>query len=619
MDYVRVYSAESGQESSPPRSAEVRIEAEDLDQSRGLLLEETGDEGNGQNVGWIADGDYGLYSRVDFGENAPAEVKVRWASGADIPGWVEFRIDSLAGMKVAQVEFSGTGGWQTWQTQTNSMVASVTGRHDLYLVFRSDYGETEFVNINWFEFVMARDSSDSGTVSGEDDDSGTASPPDPPSGGDAFSYVVIPDTQFMTIWYNGSRPEMFESQTDWIVRNASQLNTLFVSHLGDIVETGSAHDQWQIANEAMSLLDGHVPYGLTFGNHDADDGVWGRSDSVFNQYFPVSRYEERTWYGGSYPLDKNTNSYQFFENGDDEYMVVHLQWDPPVDVLTWLDQLLGTYPDKRTIVSTHEFPGSWVLWNQVLRHHAQVFLVVSGHECARERANVLTNEAGGQVHAILTDYQCDNPARGLLRYYTFLPSGTVEAHTYSPWDGSFEEDADSSFSFVPNYGRGTATCSDSGPTPYPGSPTPIPGRIEAEDYDSGCNGVAFWDMDVTNQGGAYRSDAVDIEEAEDGGGGFNVGWLRDGEWLGYTVEVEEAGVYDLAFRVASNGDGSTFRLEWDGIGLGEPVEISPTGGWQSWETVSIEGVSLAAGSHIMRLVVVDGDFNINFFDVTDSD
>ena len=39
-------------------------------------------------------------------------------------------------------------------------------------------------------------------------------------------------------------------------------------------------------------------------------------------------------------------------------------------------------------------------------------------------------------------------------------------------------------------------------TPYRGLPAPFPGRVEAEDYDHGGEGVAYHDTDPTNAGGA---------------------------------------------------------------------------------------------------------------------
>ncbi len=103
----------------------------------------------------------------------------------------------------------------------------------------------------------------------------------------------------------------------------------------------------------------------------------------------------------------------------------------------------------------------------------------------------------------------------------------------------------------------SATTLDPAQTPYAGSPIPIPGRIEAEDYDSGGEGIAYHDVDASNNGGKYRSDGVDIENTSDAGGGYNVGWIRNDEWLEYTVDVAEDGDYDFDVRVASSSAGGT--------------------------------------------------------------
>jgi len=424
-----------------------------------------------------------------------------------------------------------------------------------------------------------------------------------------FTYVVLPDTQYMTSRTNQAVPEQFDRQTEWIASRVAADNIKFVSHLGDIVDWGPSRTQWEIADRALSQLDGVVPYGLTFGNHDADDRVWGRRDNLFNEYFPRWRYEEEAWYGGSYPSNKNTNSYQTFTAGPHTYLVLHLQWDPLADVRAWANQVLGAHPDKRVIVSTHEFPGNWLLWNEVLQNHANVFLIVSGHECARERFLPLENALGGVVYSVLTDYQCDNPSQALLRTYKFHADGDIEATTYSPWTEAYEIDDSSSFRFRPDY-AGAAICDE--PKPFSGEPMQIPGRLEAEDYDAGCPGSAYLDRDGRNEGGAYREDGVDLEPTADGG--INLGWTRDGEWLTYSIRILESGRYDLTLRVASEGNGSVLRLSLGGDSLTDPVAIAPTGDWQSWQELRLEGIDLMAGDHLLRIDIDDGDLNLDWID-----
>ncbi|MEM7166111.1 MAG: carbohydrate-binding protein [Planctomycetota bacterium] len=152
--------------------------------------------------------------------------------------------------------------------------------------------------------------------------------------------------------------------------------------------------------------------------------------------------------------------------------------------------------------------------------------------------------------------------------------------------------------------------------PLPCTPEiPIPGRVEAEDYRSGGVNVAYRDTTPGNTGGACRFDDVDLELANDVGGGCNLGWTIAGEWVEYCVQVATTGVYDVDFRVASNVvSGGALRLELDGNDVTGTVPVLGTGGWQVWQTITISNVTLPAGSHTLRLQILDSDFNLNWIE-----
>src|SRR5579864_4989375 len=140
----------------------------------------------------------------------------------------------------------------------------------------------------------------------------------------------------------------------------------------------------------------------------------------------------------------------------------------------------------------------------------------------------------------------------------------------------------------------------SGSTPYTGSPVSLPGLVEAENFDNGGEGVAYHDIEPQNLGGAYRlTEGVDIQPTA---GGYNVGWIGAGEWLNYTVAVTASGIYNVAFRVASLGQGGSFHLEMNGANVTGAMTVPDTGGWQSWQTIT-KTVTLAAGTQIARLVM----------------
>ena len=142
------------------------------------------------------------------------------------------------------------------------------------------------------------------------------------------------------------------------------------------------------------------------------------------------------------------------------------------------------------------------------------------------------------------------------------------------------------------------------PSPYTGTPAPLPGTIQAENFDNGGPGVAYVDTTPVNSGGRYRpAEGVDIETTSDTGGGYNLGYVYPGEWLRYSVNVSTAGVYNLDIRVAVGGSGGVLHVEVDGENVTGPIAVSNTGGWQTWRTIRVPGVTLDNGPQVWRIVI----------------
>ncbi len=142
----------------------------------------------------------------------------------------------------------------------------------------------------------------------------------------------------------------------------------------------------------------------------------------------------------------------------------------------------------------------------------------------------------------------------------------------------------------------------------------IPGLIQAEDYDKGGQGIAYNDTGGSNNGGKYRNDGVDIQNTSDSGGGHNVGWTANGEWLEYTIASTSSGTYSISFRVSSSSSSSSSKsisVSLGGSNLGS-IDIPNTGGWQNWQTVRLNNISIHGGSNkVLRLNINGGSFNIN--------
>lgn len=162
------------------------------------------------------------------------------------------------------------------------------------------------------------------------------------------------------------------------------------------------------------------------------------------------------------------------------------------------------------------------------------------------------------------------------------------------------------------------------PEPCPYGPYAAPGRVQAENFACGGPGVAF--NDNTNDGGpgsgAYRSDVgsngPDLENTSDDGGGFNLGYTRDGEWLRYEVEAGANFSAKMVIRFAATNSGARvqFRVSNGTLSSQSPIITLPsTGGWQNWQNFEISPVAIFEGANTVELFFDRGNVNINYFDI----
>ncbi len=130
-----------------------RIEAEDYTAMEGIEIE-TLDSG-GKDVGYIQNGDYIVFSDVDFGDGAKS-VSARVGS-PDGGCKAEFWIDSLTGTQIGFVAVPSTGAFQTFK-DVSANVSGAVGQHDLYIKFTG--GSSYLMNIDSFVFSKQKASGD---------------------------------------------------------------------------------------------------------------------------------------------------------------------------------------------------------------------------------------------------------------------------------------------------------------------------------------------------------------------------------------------------------------------------------------------------------------------------
>jgi hypothetical protein len=118
----------------------------------GIDKQDTEDEGGGQNVGWVNNGDSMRFDAIDFGDTPATQLIARVASGVGdgVNGRMEIRIDSPGNPPVGSLPVKNTGGWQNWISQATD-VSGVTGVHTVFVTFAADRGD-DFVNVNYLKF-----------------------------------------------------------------------------------------------------------------------------------------------------------------------------------------------------------------------------------------------------------------------------------------------------------------------------------------------------------------------------------------------------------------------------------------------------------------------------------
>jgi len=149
--------------------------------------------------------------------------------------------------------------------------------------------------------------------------------------------------------------------------------------------------------------------------------------------------------------------------------------------------------------------------------------------------------------------------------------------------------------------------------PYGGTPAAIPGKVMAENYDTGGQGIGYNVTSVNGTDNSYRSDGVDLETATSPATGNDLGWTASGQWFRYTVNVAAAGTYTVTFLVAAPSavtDGFHISNS-SGTDLSGTINVPKTGGWEDWTTVTAT-VTLPAGTQTLTVNQDNAGWNIDY-------
>ena len=154
------------------------------------------------------------------------------------------------------------------------------------------------------------------------------------------------------------------------------------------------------------------------------------------------------------------------------------------------------------------------------------------------------------------------------------------------------------------------------PTPYGDVAAKIPGKIEAENYDVGRSGKAYYDNDGDNQGKAYREESVDIVQLDtaDKSKGYAIGYTGEGEWMRYTVNVAETGAYEVKVNMATPSENAGVKLYIDGKAVTDEIIAKQNGenDWSTYSEVSAKTKEIEKGEHALKVEIVGNNVNVDW-------
>ncbi len=142
-------------ENSSSSAKDIIVPSNDIEAKFAPYTKITGDKNSelhgaeleGASIGFFDEGDWILFSGVDFGESSRSVTLD--VAGSNSGGVMDLRVGSTTGDILSSFTMTSTGDWSNWEDYTIG-ITEITGVHDLYLVGNS--GGTGILNISSIQF-----------------------------------------------------------------------------------------------------------------------------------------------------------------------------------------------------------------------------------------------------------------------------------------------------------------------------------------------------------------------------------------------------------------------------------------------------------------------------------
>ena len=124
-----------------------QVEAEEFDAKSGHIIND------GKNIGGVENNTWVRYDSVYFNGSA-SQVSFNYSGQkSDAGGYAQVYIDSKVGEPVATINLPVTGDhWSTYTTVSQQLEKSISGLHDVYIVFKNDGSNKHVANVDNITF-----------------------------------------------------------------------------------------------------------------------------------------------------------------------------------------------------------------------------------------------------------------------------------------------------------------------------------------------------------------------------------------------------------------------------------------------------------------------------------
>lgn len=300
----------------------------------------------------------------------------------------------------------------------------------------------------------------------------------------AYSFAIVGDIQYITERDVVNGTSYTKQIHQWISDNADRKNIKYMMGMGDITNRNTV-EEWEVALDAISTLNGKVPYTVIQGNHDIYSGTSAATDLIpnkpmlgydgFDSFFATDTSSENDYIdqfkgsnGGLYKSGSVANSWYSFKAGNTDWLVIGLEFAPNDSILEWANNVVASHPDHKVIMITHgyihmdgtpisdEDSGSLSgssknngeeMWTKFASLHENIVMVISGHmESNLIRMKQAKGVNGNTVTQFLIDQQTldskymnnkDMPL-GLVAMFYFDKNGrNVSIEWYSTLHGKY--------------------------------------------------------------------------------------------------------------------------------------------------------------------------------------